>query len=178
MQPPDQRLSKRMSYVLRHNPADLGLELDSNGWVDLELFASRLFDAVDEDWTVADVLRTIENNDKKRFELVDGQIRAAQGHSVDVDLGLAPTKPPPFLWHGTGGRFLPSIFEQGLLPQNRRHVHLSESRNVATDVGSRRGSPVILQILSGDMANADHNFFKSANGVWLTAAVPPGFIEL
>ncbi len=34
---------------------------------------------------------------------------ANQGHSVDVDLGLAPVSPPEFLYHGTAARFVDSV---------------------------------------------------------------------
>ena len=29
-------LSKQISYALRHSPAEYGLELDDNGWVNVE----------------------------------------------------------------------------------------------------------------------------------------------
>ncbi len=178
MTPEETRLSKRMSYVLRRNPADLGLSLDTGGWIDFDEFVTALqrrsSSAISRD-LIVDV---IENNDKQRFELVDRRIRAAQGHSVMVDLELNPLTPPDRLWHGTVNRFIPSILENGLLPSGRTHVHLSDSIVTARDVGSRRGTPVILQIDAARMHQAGVLFYQSANGVWLTDAVAPPFLTV
>ena len=72
----------------------------------------------------------------------DGRlIRANQGHSVEVDLGLVPVEPPEPLFHGTVERFLDSIRAQGLVRGKRQHVHLSADRETAARVGQRRGRP-------------------------------------
>jgi putative RNA 2'-phosphotransferase len=113
---------------------------------------------------------------KKRFEVRGGLIRAAQGHSVPVDLGLDPIAPPGALYHGTVARFLPAIRAAGLKPGRRVHVHLSADEATAATVGARRGHPVILVIDAARMHAAGHQFFRAANGVWLTASVPPAFI--
>jgi putative RNA 2'-phosphotransferase len=107
----------------------------------------------------------------------DGLIRAAQGHSVRVDLGLDPCQPPPVLYHGTVARFLDSIFADGLRPGTRTHVHLSASPETAATVGARRGRPVVLLIDSAAMNAGGHEFFRASNGVWLTKHVPPEFLN-
>jgi putative RNA 2'-phosphotransferase len=115
-------------------------------------------------------------SDKHRFEVHNGRIRAAQGHSVPVDLGLPPLAPPPVLYHGTVARFLDSILERGLDRGRRRFVHLSPDVATARVVGGRRGQPIILRI---DAAGAHADgllFFQAANGVWLTEHVPPLWI--
>lgn len=177
MKPALVRLSKKMSYALRHNPDALGLELDSAGWVDFEILVERLRDdqrtPIDRD----DIVDVIEQNDKQRFELVGGRIRAAQGHSIDVDLELTPAIPPNELWHGTVDRFLSSIFDTGLAPRGRTHVHLSASVEAAREVGARRGIPVLLRIDAEAMVEAGLAFYRSANGVWLTDLVKPRFID-
>ena len=111
-----------------------------------------------------------------RLQLRDGRVRAAQGHSVPVDLGLVPTSPPDVLYHGTVPRFLPGIRAEGLLPGRRHHVHLSVDEPTAETVGGRRGTPVVLRVDALGMHGAGHEFFVAANGVWLTAAVPPQWI--
>ena len=171
------RLSKRLSFVLRHNPASIDIELDTAGWVDLDLLVAQL-DAVGNLSVTADeVVEMAAANDKKRFEIVDGRIRAAQGHSVDVQLGLDPIDPPAVLWHGTVDRFLDSILANGLRPSGRTHVHLSADVETARDVGSRRGTPVLLRIDATAMHNAGHKFYRSANGVWLADTVAPQWIH-
>ena len=86
-------------------------------------------------------------------------------------------EPPEFLYHGTVERFLPSILEEGLVRGKRHHVHLSKDVETARKVGSRRGKPVILQADAGRMYRDGHKFLLSANGVWLTDAVPPGYLS-
>src|SRR5208337_5516734 len=86
-------------------------------------------------------------------------------------------EPPEFLYHGTVERFLPSIMEEGLIRGKRHHVHLSKDVETARKVGARRGKPVILRVDAGGMHRDGHKFLLSANGVWLTDAVPPGYLK-
>jgi putative RNA 2'-phosphotransferase len=169
--------SKFLSFVLRHRPDAIGIELDSNGWVGLdELIAA----AASHGETLSrDLIRqVVEQNDKKRFALSeDGErIRAVQGHSVSVDLQLEPTDPPRELFHGTATRFLASIRTEGLRSRSRQHVHLSADHETAVSVGSRHGKPVVLIVNASDMVAAGHKFYRSENGVWLTESVPAEFI--
>jgi putative RNA 2'-phosphotransferase len=168
--------SKFLAYVLRHDPAAAGLELGAGGWVAV----SALLEAAarhGRPLTPALLRRVVTAPGKQRFEVRDGLIRAAQGHSVPVDLGLAPQAPPAVLYHGTVARFLPAIREQGLRPGRRVHVHLSADEATAAAVGARRGAPVVLRVDASGMRAAGREFFRAANGVWLTAAVPPRFLS-
>lgn len=111
---PSVQLSKTLAYVLRRNPAAAGLKLDDSGWVGVE----ELVDGMNRNGhaiTAADLDAIVNQSDKKRYEILDGRIRAAQGHSVSIDLDLKPSTPPARLFHGTVDRFLPSIFEHGLV---------------------------------------------------------------
>ena len=108
----------------------------------------------------------------------DGQrIRANQGHSVNVDLGLQATAPPPELFHGTATRFLDAIRAEGLRKMSRQHVQLSSTSEPARRVGRRHGKSIVLRINCTQMVAAGMQFYLSANGVWLTDAVPVQFIE-
>lgn len=172
------RLSKVFSLVLRHDPAHVGLTLDANGWVDVDVLL-RQMTKHGYVFTRAELQTVVDTSDKKRFALSeDGQrIRANQGHSVQVDLQLTPVEPPAKLFHGTVGRFLGSIREQGLLKGERHHVHLSPDLETATRVGERRGHPILLTVDAKRMYDQGHLFYQSANGVWLTDHVPAEFIE-
>jgi putative RNA 2'-phosphotransferase len=121
----------------------------------------------------------VAESDKQRFALSpDGsRIRANQGHSVEVDLGLDPRTPPEVLYHGTASRFVDSIRGSGLHAGSRTHVHLSSDVETARRVGQRHGSPVVLTIAAGRMHRDGRAFYRSENGVWLTAAVPAEYIE-
>ena len=172
------RVSKLMSLILRHRPEHIRAALDKNGW----LLIDDLINGINKkgirlDRKLLEVV--VEENDKKRFIISDDglKIRANQGHSVNVDLELKTVQPPEFLFHGTVPKFMDAIQDKGLLKMSRQHVHLSTNRDTAISVGSRRGKPVILTVRSGEMHENGNEFFLSENGVWLTEAVAPEYIE-
>ena len=178
MHDPLVRLSKYLAKHLRHAPHELGLTLQPGGWVPVD----DLLDAARRHGfpiSYDDLVECVETNDKQRYAFdVSGElIRANQGHSVEVDLQLEEREPPETLYHGTVERFLPSILKDGLIRGKRHHVHLSKDVETATKVGARRGKPVILTVDAGRMHRDGHKFFLSANGVWLTDAVPPGYLK-
>lgn len=174
----DQATSKFLSYVLRHKPEEIGIELDAAGWVDVgELLAKA--SASGRPIAREQLERIVATNDKKRFAFNENRtrIRASQGHSVDVELGYSSAVPPEILYHGTADRFLASIRKSGLQKQSRQHVHLSATTDTASAVGQRHGRLVILTIRAGEMHRAGFEFFLSANNVWLTDSVPVRFID-
>jgi len=177
----DQRLlrtSKFLSKVLRHAPESVGLTLDEAGWVGVDDLLEAMRGAgVALDRATLD--RVVGENDKQRFALsADGRrIRASQGHSVRVELGLQAQTPPEVLYHGTADRNLESIRRDGLRPGRRTHVHLSADTETAVAVGRRHGRAVVLRVLAGRMHAAGHAFYRSDNGVWLVDAVPPGHVR-
>lgn len=169
-------ISKHLSYILRHRPDSIGIELDTAGWVDIDLLISKSPKISNRE----DVAFVVANNDKQRFVISeDGQkIRANQGHSVSIDLGLKSSLPPDILYHGTATRFLEAIMEQGLKKMNRQHVHLSPDLTTASKVGGRHGKLAILTVDVAAMVALDLPFYVSKNGVWLTDHVPPQFLNL
>jgi putative RNA 2'-phosphotransferase len=174
----DERVSKLLSYVLRHRPDEHGLTLDAAGWVAVDALLAALARA-GLGVALADLERIVAESDKQRFAFSpDGtRIRANQGHSVQVELGHAPQVPPVVLYHGTVARALAAIRAEGLTKQERQHVHLSATRELAAQVGARRGRPIILEIDAAAMSADGHEFWCAPNGVWLTAHVPPRYLR-
>jgi putative RNA 2'-phosphotransferase len=173
------RLSKFLSLVLRHDPGTIGITLDPNGWVPVDELLSAAA-RKGKSITREQLDEVVATNDKKRFAFSeDGtRIRASQGHSVEVDLALDPVEPPEHLFHGTATRSVESIRAEGLVRQSRQHVHLSPDEETAIRVGQRHGKPVVLIVRSGQMHRDGHAFYRSDNGVWLTASVPPEYLEI
>ncbi|WP_394432446.1 RNA 2'-phosphotransferase [Streptomyces sp. SGAir0957] len=170
------KVSRYLSRHLRHQPDRIGLTLGEAGWVEIdELLAA----AAAHGFPVsrAELDRVVAENDKQRFSIEGTRIRANQGHTVEVNLGLAVAEPPAYLFHGTVNRFLGAIRAEGLTPMSRHDVHLSADRETATRVGARRGRPVVLTVDAGAMHRDGYTFRLSANGVWLTAAVPPEYLR-
>ncbi len=172
------RDSKFLSLVLRHEPQRAHLTLGPGGWVDIKRLLAGMAQA-GHPLSHESLLQIVAENDKKRFTLSeDGrQIRAAQGHSIPVDLGLQPAVPPAILWHGTAEKSLAAILHEGLSPQSRQHVHLSKDQDTALRVGQRHGKPVILEVATDRMQADGHLFWQADNGVWLTDSVPPAYLR-
>jgi putative RNA 2'-phosphotransferase len=170
--------SKMLARWLRHRPDAIGLKLDKHGWADIvELLEKAL--AAGTPIMRDELGRLVAESDKQRFMLSpDGtRIRAAQGHSVAVDLRLPFKKPPPVLFHGTVGKYLEAIRKQGLLAGTRHDVHLSATRETAVLVGARRGPPVVLTIETHPLLRDGYQFKCSENGVWLVPNVLPQYLR-
>ncbi|MHA4809206.1 RNA 2'-phosphotransferase [Flavitalea flava] len=168
--------SKFLSLLLRHQPELIDLTLNEEGWVNVEELLQKMKGHYPMTRELLDII--VETNDKKRFGYNEEMtmIRANQGHSIAVDLQLEKKEPPETLYHGTEEKKMEAIQSVGLQKMSRQHVHLSQDKETALKVGSRRGNPVILAIHSGKMHCKDFCFYLSENGVWLTNHVPLEYI--
>lgn len=169
------QLGKFISLILRHHPEQIGIKLDKNGWANV----NELIKGINKDstWNInKDILEEIvSTNDKQRYSFNEDhtKIRANQGHSIKVDVELKEVIPPKVLYHGTAERFIPNIrASQGLTPQSRLHVHLTEDKELARKNGARYGKPVILKIDTQKMIDMGIKFYKSENNVYLVNCVP------
>ena len=145
-----ERLSRRLSYYLRHHPEELGLELDDEGFanVSVEEIASRL--GVPPE----DIYEVVARDPKGRFTIRDGKIRANFGHSVAQGKTVWESHPPAardelpeYLYHGTSPGRVESILRSGLKARGRQLVHLSTSIDWAQQVGRRHSpSPAVLEV--------------------------------
>jgi putative RNA 2'-phosphotransferase len=166
------RAGKYMSLLLRHKPEAEQLDMDRFGFVPVKQLIKRL------DITMSDLEEIVEENNKQRFDFSHDKtkIRANQGHSFPVDLGLPAIEPPETLFHGTATKFLSSIYDNGIIKGSRQHVHLSKDEETANEVGRRHGTVYILVIDTKQMWEDGYEFYLSKNGVWLTDFVPRKYI--
>jgi putative RNA 2'-phosphotransferase len=172
------RISKFLSKHLRHAPHEIGLQLQSGGWVEIE----ELLDACAKHGlpiSRADLDEVVTRNDKQRFSFDQSstRIRANQGHSVEVDLQLSAQTPPDVLYHGTAAHIAPHVWRDGLQKMRRHHVHLSRDIQTARKVGARHGKPLVFEVDAKTMSAEGFEFFVSDNGVWLTNEVPPQYLK-
>ena len=164
--------------VLRHQPEIIDIQLDQNGWTDVnDLIGKANKYGVRFDREILNYI--VDNNSKKRFAFNETaeKIRASQGHSVQIDLGYQDQAPPQVLFHGTSEQSIQSILNEGLEKRNRQHVHLSSEVETAMNVGKRHGHPVVFKVFAGQMYRDNFQFFISDNGVWLTEKVPAKYLE-
>lgn len=169
------KLGRFLSLVLRHDPKHAGIELDEHGWCEIaKLLINKALPM-----TFEELQEVVDTDNKNRFTFSEDRksVRAAQGHSVSVDVQLeVVTDPPEFLYHGTAIEFLPDILKLGLLPQNRLYVHLSLDVETAILVGKRHGKPVVLIIPTKPLIDAGYPIYIAENGVYQSKEVPPNFI--
>ena len=175
----NKKISKFLSFVLRHNPESIGLKLDENGWAEtkdlLEKMNGNAF------VVTAEMLdHVVATNNKQRFSFNETKtrIRASQGHSIEVELNLKKTTPPQYLYHGTAEKFVNAILLTGLEKRNRQHVHLSNDMETAIQVGQRHGKPRVFIVESEKMNFEGFLFYLSDNAVWLTDNVPVNYLRL
>jgi putative RNA 2'-phosphotransferase len=173
------KISKYLSYNLRHRPDKIGLTLKSGGWVSVD---ELLIAAAKDNFMIElmELQEVVSKNDKKRFSFDEtgSLIRANQGHSIKIDLQLEPQEPPSLLYHGTAEKNVVSILNQGLGKMARHYVHLSSNIETARAVGARHGIPVIFTINAVAMYHNGYHFYCSENGVWLVDFVPREYIEI
>lgn len=178
---PDERLrlSKTLTYILRHRPWEFELELDPEGFVPVGQLLEALSRGIS--WlrpTRAHLEEVLANSDKERFELREERIRARYGHSVPYRLQYEPKVPPAELWHGTSRRAAETIRSQGLRPMGRQYVHLSTAPDTARIVGLRHDPrPVIFRVRALDASRSGSRFFQGNDLIWLADAVAPDFLE-
>lgn len=156
------RLSKAMAYLLRHYGPNAGVPVDNSGFASLDDLARSL--QVDS----SHLLAVAEHPGEPRFEVREGHIRALYGHTLDVliDTGVnvgAPTS----LYHGSSWSVLDAIVKKGLVPMQRRMVHLTNVAEEAIAVGERKGAPVVLAI------DQSYDEEPVAEGIWVAKSVPP-----
>lgn len=178
----EKSLVKRSKYLarhLRHQPEALGLTLDPGGWVAVDaLLAAMRRHGIELSRAQLDEIVARNNKQRFSFDETGTRIRANQGHSIPVDLQLAPATPPDALYHGTSKATIGPILREGLQKMRRQHVHLSRDKATAIKVGSRHGAPIVLLVDAAAMARNGYQFFLSDNGVWLTDHVPPRYLRV
>ncbi|KAI9067962.1 hypothetical protein FKP32DRAFT_1698795 [Trametes sanguinea] len=188
---PEVRISKTLSWILRHGSQAEGLAMRPDGYVRVNELLQRpklrelSFEALQE---------IVKNDAKSRYSLVleadpkTGEeawwIRANQGHSLkSVVLDYEPIKsvsdiPTGIAVHGTTKKAWESIKEQGLSKMTRNHIHLAQGVAGSGVVsGMRNSSQILIYVDVQKAIDAGIKFYISANGVVLTEGDERGFLS-
>lgn len=168
------KVSKYMSYLLRHNPENL--RMDKHGFVNLNELLNKLRQRFQVNEKL--ILEIVQKSSKRRFEIVGDKIRALYGHTIPVEIKLEEDKAIRKLYHGTTTDAASKILKTGLKPMKRKWVHLSPTVEIAKEVGLRRtNEPVILEI-DVEAARKDKvKFYKATEKVYLCKYVSPKYIR-
>lgn len=175
------KIGRTMAGVLRHFPERYGLKMDKHGWVDLNDFIhsvvvrQRRFR-----WLKSHhILAIIDTDPKGRYQFRDGMIRATYAHSVDVELDLPTRNVPEILYYPTTKEEKDVLMETGLMPSDRKMVHLSKTMEAAVIAGMVRDSePLIFEVNAAGVIESGHVIKKAGNTVFTVDAVPAEFLKL
>lgn len=174
-------ISIYLSYVLRHNPGDLSLEMDRHGWVSVDGLIQGVNDRGKYHLTremLCEIVRT-DRKGRYRFNEERTRIKACQGHSIPwVEPELERMDPPATLYHGTTWDAYKQIAQSGAINRMERHaVHLTAVEFRAWQSARRwKKRAVVLKIDAAAMCGQGYAFGVSENEVWCTETVPKAFI--
>jgi len=171
-----ERISRFLTYLLRHRSRDYPLVFDERGYVDwsdlVDIVQERFYDVTEEQ-----IRAVVTDSEKKRFELRDEKVRATYGHSFAIDLGDTAVEPPARLYFGTARDLAQSMLRNGLKPRDRQYVHLSVSAEEAESVASRHDpAPAVLIVDAAAARGAGVRFFQSGP-LFLVEEIPAKFLS-
>ncbi|MHA1294665.1 MAG: RNA 2'-phosphotransferase [Promethearchaeota archaeon] len=176
------KISKFLSFILRHHPEIYGIKLNSDGFADLE----QIIDILNQKFKFNDfkgitkkILKNIiKKSDKCRYEISNNKIRAYYGHSIKEKIIMDELKKiPKKLFHGTTLKAYRCIKKEGLKNKSRQYVHLTNNIKNAEIVAKRRtNNPIILEINTDNAKKDGVKFYKSGD-MFLADFIPPEHIS-
>ncbi len=172
-----EQLGRLVAGALRHFPGDLGLDMDSRGWVDLTSFGEIVHKR--HRWAGKDtVVALAESDPKHRYEIEDNKIRARYGHSVNIDLDHPENKLPK-LYYGASEEEADRLLEIGLKPASQKYVHLSTTSEKAWHVATfRTGNPKIIQADAEAAQKEGVKMMTVNDDIVISETIPPKFLSI
>ncbi|AKB84076.1 RNA 2'-phosphotransferase [Methanococcoides methylutens] len=171
----EERLGRFVSGALRHFPDDVGLTMDKQGWVNMDL----LCDIMERRYRWASrerLVSLVESDVKNRYEITGSRIRARYGHSVDVELDY-PENELPYLYYGVSQEEVDMLLDAGIAPLRQTYVHLSTTPEKATESASvHTENPVVLEIDADEAQNDGIEFMAVNSDIVLAESVPPEYL--
>lgn len=175
------KLSKTVSYILRHHPEDFDLKLAA----DASVKTAELLEALKNKFkniTKSDLIQLVKNDPKGRFSFLEDRkrIRANYGHSIEgVNPDYQAVKAPEILYHGTRHKVKDKILAAGLKPMGRNYVHLSVEIKEAKKVALRRTTePIIFKVKAFKAYQNGQKFYKTAEDIYLTDEISAEYLSL
>jgi putative RNA 2'-phosphotransferase len=172
-----ERLSRFLTFLLRHKPKDYPLTIDREGfapWQEVvDTVQERFYDVSEEH-----IRSLIGGAEKKRFEIRGDKVRATYGHSFPVDLGAAEAEPPAKLYFGTARDLAQSMLRSGLIPRDRQYVHLSVTADEAESVAKRHDPSPAIIVVDAQAAHDEGIHFYESGPLFLVENVPAKFLSL
>lgn len=169
------RVSRYMSYLLRHCPKNL--EMDGEGFVSVD----ELLEKVRARYPIEKslILEIANKSERKRFEIKGNNIRALYGHTIPLKIEFEEDFNVELLYHGTTEAAAMKIVGEGLKPMKRTWVNLSPTIEIANEMGKRRTeTPVVLEIDVKAAREGGLKFYRATDKVFLCGPIPPEYIRI
>ena len=166
----DEKISKTLSFILRHDAQKRNMKISSDGFVSLdELLEQKEFLGI----TANDIQRVVFENDKQRYTIKEINknlfVRANQGHSMDLQVEMDRIFTPITAIHGTKLSSWKHIQKTGLCRMTRKHIHFASGLNAMS--GFRKNSECLIYLDMHKALQDGIEFYKSSNGVILSEGV-------
>lgn len=174
-------LGRTMAGVLRHFPQRYGLEMDRQGWVDLNdlVTAIRIRHKKFRFLKSHHIVAVVQTDPKGRYQFEAGRVRATYGHSIELEMDLPTEDIPPILYYPTTEEETPILLEIGLKPQDRQWVHLSDTLESAFEAGRvRTEDPIILEVDAEAAQEDGIEIQKAGKYVYITTEIPPEYLTV
>jgi putative RNA 2'-phosphotransferase len=172
----NERITRSLAYMLRHQPEEFDLEVDEYGFADFEDVVRALNERIGEPIREEDVVEAIASGDRPRYELSNGVIRALYGHSIEIDAG-EPSEPPEELYIAVGGRDAERARRHGLSGGRRTYLHLALTPEEAEETGRRMPFDWLLVTVDAARADEDGIAFFDRQALFLCEHIPTEYLD-
>ena len=173
------KLSSILVGILRHFPKQFNVELDKHGWGDMEEIAKAISVKIEKFYWVRKrhIVAIALTDEKGRYEVKEGKIRAKYAHTIDVDLSDLPKADIDILYYPVTQEEMDIVMEQGIFPTDRSKVHLSATLEKATEAGKVRDeNPIILKINAKKAIEDGIDIRKATKDVYLADKIEAKYI--
>ena len=172
---------RTLTGILRHFPEKFGLFMDENGWVDVnEIIENVKKRNPRSRWLRPEhVIAIVKTDEKGRYQIKMGKVRATYGHSLELTLDLPTEDIPEALFYPSSPEEAEILLEIGIRHSDRAMVHLSDTKISAKEAGSHRvKDPVILTVDAATAIKDGIVISKAGNHVYVSDHIPADFISI
>ena len=174
-------IARRLALILRHAPEKFDLEMDLNGWISIRDLSNALSKRDRRLHWLRDrhIEAIAEIDEKGRYEIRGGMVRATYAHTVEIELDLPTDLIPDLLFYPCSDEELEVLLETGIKPGGRRWVHLSKTVTAACNAGRvHHAHPLIIEVDTIQMQADGNTIFRAGTTVYLTEETPAEYCQL
>jgi len=168
------QLSKFLSYILGHKPAEFGLVPDRDGFVKIKEFLKAVREEEGLKYIrrsdIDEILITIFN---PPIEIKDNYIRAK--HRDNLPRHDPAQTLPKLLYTCVRRKAYPFVLDKGIFPMGFSHVILSSKPEMAERIGKRKDRmPILLTVQTRKSLEKGTLFYEAGDTLFLAESIRTG----